>query len=36
MAVIGKKNHQLEKWVKGSSEWNPTWVNHNTEKKSHV
>ena len=35
MAVIDKKN-QLEKWVKGSWEWNPTWVNHNAEKNSHV
>ena len=27
-----QKKHQIEKWVKGSWEWNPTWVNHNTEK----
>ena len=30
MAVIGKKAPTI---VKGSWEWNPTWVNHNTEKK---
>ena len=29
MAGIGQKKRQLEKWVKGSWEWNPTWANHN-------
>ena len=35
MAGIGQKKRQLEKWVKGSWEWNPTWANHN-KKNSHV
>ena len=34
MAGIGQKKRQLEKWVKGSWEWNPTWANHNKKKQS--